>query len=139
MNQALTKMLIYIFCYIVMRYWLNTIIAPDFFYLFQTGRVDFLANRVIGHSGPVLDIKWNPFNDNIVASCSEDCTVSLFVQPRTPFQPTNFPHSNPLHFHVLVMKQQQKKRNTKLQNQNLKPKIKSKYIKSRKEQVLAGQ
>lgn len=43
--------------------------------LLQTGRLDFNASRVTGHSGPVLDIKWNPFNDNIIASCSDDCTV----------------------------------------------------------------
>ncbi|KAJ9598005.1 hypothetical protein L9F63_026889, partial [Diploptera punctata] len=39
-----------------------------------TGRLDFNASRVTGHRGPVLDIKWNPFNDNIIASCSDDCT-----------------------------------------------------------------
>lgn len=25
-----------------------------------------------GHTGPVLDTKWNPFNDNVVASAGED-------------------------------------------------------------------
>lgn len=44
---------------------------------FQTGRLDFNASRVTGHKGPVLDIKWNPFNDNIIASCSDDCTVTI--------------------------------------------------------------
>ncbi len=29
-----------------------------------------------GHSGAVLDIKWNPFSDDIIASCSDDTTVS---------------------------------------------------------------
>ena len=37
--------------------------------------------QVCGHSRPVLDIKWNPFNDNIVASGSEDCTVKLWYIP----------------------------------------------------------
>lgn len=44
----------------------------------QTGRLNFnLLNvsKVTGHRGPVLDVKWNPFNDNVIASCSEDCTV----------------------------------------------------------------
>ncbi|XP_033225716.1 coronin-2A-like [Belonocnema kinseyi] len=41
----------------------------------NTGRLDFNASRVTGHTGPVLDIKWNPFNDNVIASCSDDCTV----------------------------------------------------------------
>jgi coronin-2 len=44
----------------------------------QTGRLDFNASRVTGHTGPVLDIKWNPFNDNVIASCSDDCTVNTF-------------------------------------------------------------
>jgi WD40 repeat protein len=47
------------------------------FFLLQTGRLDFNASRVTGHRGPVLDVKWNPFNDNIIASCSDDCTVSI--------------------------------------------------------------
>ena len=34
-----------------------------------------------GHAGPVLDIKWNPFNDNIIASASEDCLVKLWYIP----------------------------------------------------------
>ncbi|KAJ8962012.1 hypothetical protein NQ314_005794, partial [Rhamnusium bicolor] len=46
-----------------------------------TGRLDFNANRVTGHSGPILDIKWNPFNDNVIASCSDDCTIKLWHIP----------------------------------------------------------
>ena len=37
--------------------------------------------QVSGHSRQVLDIKWNPFNDNIIASASEDCTVKLWYIP----------------------------------------------------------
>ena len=40
-----------------------------------------LLLQVSGHSRPVLDIKWNPFNDNIIASASEDCTVKLWYIP----------------------------------------------------------
>ncbi|KAL1512493.1 hypothetical protein ABEB36_002077 [Hypothenemus hampei] len=47
----------------------------------RTGRLDFNASRVTGHSGPILDIKWNPFNDNVIASCSDDCTVKLWHIP----------------------------------------------------------
>eukprot|EP00088_Acartia_fossae_P016442 TRINITY_DN1919_c0_g1_i2.p1 TRINITY_DN1919_c0_g1~~TRINITY_DN1919_c0_g1_i2.p1 ORF type:complete len:628 (+),score=126.99 TRINITY_DN1919_c0_g1_i2:93-1976(+) len=39
--------------------------------------------RVVGHTAQVLDIKWNPFNDNIIASASEDCTVKLWYIPET--------------------------------------------------------
>ncbi|XP_008198815.1 coronin-2B isoform X2 [Tribolium castaneum] len=47
----------------------------------STGRLDFNASRVTGHTGPVLDIKWNPFNDNVIASCSDDCTIKLWHIP----------------------------------------------------------
>jgi coronin-1B/1C/6 len=36
---------------------------------------------VAGHKGAVLDIKWCPFNDNIIASCSEDCTIKIWNIP----------------------------------------------------------
>lgn len=44
---------------------------------FQTGKLDPHYPKVCGHKGSVLDIKWNPFNDFVIASCSEDATVSL--------------------------------------------------------------
>ncbi|XP_044009355.1 coronin-2B-like isoform X3 [Aphidius gifuensis] len=47
----------------------------------HTGRLDFNAHRVTGHKGPVLDIKFNPFNDNVIASCSDDCTIKLWHIP----------------------------------------------------------
>ncbi|KAM9770240.1 coronin-2A isoform 2-T2 [Menidia menidia] len=37
--------------------------------------------RVSGHKGNVLDIKWNPFNDFCIASCSEDTTVKVWEIP----------------------------------------------------------
>lgn len=42
----------------------------------QTGKLDPHHPKVCGHRGNVLDIKWNPFNDFEIASCSEDATVS---------------------------------------------------------------
>lgn len=36
---------------------------------------------VSGHSGEVLDIEFNPFNDNIVASVSEDCYAKIWSIP----------------------------------------------------------
>ena len=40
-----------------------------------------LTLKVNGHSRPVSDIKWNPFNDNIIASGSEDFTIKLWYIP----------------------------------------------------------
>jgi len=36
---------------------------------------------VAGHKAPVLDIDFNPFNDNIIASASEDCLVKVWSLP----------------------------------------------------------
>ena len=33
------------------------------------------TGKVCGHRGRVTDIKWNPFNDNVIASGSDDSTV----------------------------------------------------------------
>jgi len=44
--------------------------------LFQSGRLDSHYPKVCGHQGNVLDIKWNPFFENVIASCSEDTSVS---------------------------------------------------------------
>uniref|UniRef100_A0AAR2KFR7 Coronin n=1 Tax=Pygocentrus nattereri TaxID=42514 RepID=A0AAR2KFR7_PYGNA len=49
--------------------------------IYKTGRVDPHHPKVCGHQGSVLDIKWNPFRDNIIASCSEDCTVRIWEIP----------------------------------------------------------
>ena len=38
--------------------------------------MDINCAKVVGHRGPVLDIKWNPFNDHVIASASDDATVS---------------------------------------------------------------
>ncbi|NWY91459.1 COR2A protein, partial [Loxia curvirostra] len=47
----------------------------------QTGKLDPHYPRVCGHKGNVLDIKWNPFNDFVIASCSEDTTVKIWDIP----------------------------------------------------------
>ena len=44
----------------------------------HTGRIDMNTPKVSGHRGPVLDLKWNPFNDNEIASCSEDTTIKVW-------------------------------------------------------------
>ncbi|NXS07532.1 COR2A protein, partial [Neodrepanis coruscans] len=47
----------------------------------QTGKLDPRYPKVCGHKGNVLDIKWNPFNDFVIASCSEDTTVKIWDIP----------------------------------------------------------
>ncbi|XP_065187614.1 coronin-2B-like [Sycon ciliatum] len=47
----------------------------------QTGRTDVNAPRVTGHKGPVMDVAWNPFNENMIASCADDCMVKCWIIP----------------------------------------------------------
>ncbi|CAL8381357.1 unnamed protein product [Arctogadus glacialis] len=47
----------------------------------QYGRIDPRHPKVCGHQGNVLDIKWNPFFENIIASCSEDTSVRIWEIP----------------------------------------------------------
>ena len=49
--------------------------------LSRTGRVEHNVWKVTGHEGPVLDLRWNPFNDNLLASASEDCRVRTWHIP----------------------------------------------------------
>ncbi|KFP12977.1 Coronin-2A [Egretta garzetta] len=48
----------------------------------QTGKLDPHYPKICGHKGNVLDIKWNPFNDFVIASCSEDATVKVWDIPK---------------------------------------------------------
>jgi len=45
------------------------------------GKVDPKYPIVSGHKGPVLDLDFNPFNDNLIASVSEDCTGKIWGIP----------------------------------------------------------
>lgn len=45
------------------------------------GKVDPKLPLITGHKNPVLDIDFNPFNDNLIASASEDCTVKIWGIP----------------------------------------------------------
>jgi len=49
--------------------------------LSASGRIDYNVWKVTGHAGPVLDVKWNPFNDNIIASGSEDSMIRVWLIP----------------------------------------------------------
>nr|XP_058926995.1 coronin-2A isoform X4 [Kogia breviceps] len=50
--------------------------------LHQTGKLDPHYPKVCGHRGNVLDVKWNPFNDFEIASCSEDATIKIWDIPK---------------------------------------------------------
>jgi len=43
-----------------------------------TGKVGTSAPAFTGHSGGVLDVAFNPFNDNIIASGAEDATLRIW-------------------------------------------------------------
>ncbi|XP_014672221.1 PREDICTED: coronin-6-like [Priapulus caudatus] len=47
----------------------------------QVGRIERDYPLISGHKGAVLDIAWCPFNDNVIASSSEDCTVKVWQIP----------------------------------------------------------
>jgi len=47
----------------------------------MSGKVDPKLPLVAGHKGAVLDIDFNPFNDNLIASVSEDCTGKIWGIP----------------------------------------------------------
>jgi len=46
----------------------------------MTGKLSELP-LVAGHKAAVLDVDWNPFNDNLIASCSEDCYTHIWGIP----------------------------------------------------------
>uniref|UniRef100_A0A8C0HM38 Coronin n=1 Tax=Buteo japonicus TaxID=224669 RepID=A0A8C0HM38_9AVES len=48
----------------------------------QTGKLDPHYPKICGHKGNVLDVKWNPFNDFVIASCSEDASVKIWDIPK---------------------------------------------------------
>jgi len=47
----------------------------------KTGRIDASQAKVTGHKNRVLDIQWNPFDENLIASASEDCTIKVWKIP----------------------------------------------------------
>ena len=46
--------------------------------LHRTGKLDPDYLKVCGHRGNVLDVRWNPFNDFEITSCSEDATTKIW-------------------------------------------------------------
>jgi len=47
----------------------------------QSGKVNPNLPLIAGHKGAVLDIDFNPFNDNLIASVSDDCTGKIWQIP----------------------------------------------------------
>jgi len=47
----------------------------------NSGKADAKTPLFNGHKNPVLDIDFNPFNDNLIASASEDCYVKIWGIP----------------------------------------------------------
>jgi coronin-1B/1C/6 len=45
------------------------------------GKIDPKLPLITGHKGAVLDIDFHPFNDNLIASVSEDCTGKIWSIP----------------------------------------------------------
>ncbi|KAG8455018.1 hypothetical protein GDO86_001292 [Hymenochirus boettgeri] len=48
----------------------------------QSGKLDPHHPKISGHRGNVLDIKWNPFDDYVIASGSEDASVKIWDIPK---------------------------------------------------------
>lgn len=44
----------------------------------KTGRLDVNLPKVSGHKEYVLDMQWNPFNDNMLATSSEDGSIRIW-------------------------------------------------------------
>lgn len=54
----------------------------------QVGRVPINQPVYDGHSAPVNDLAWSPFNDHIIATCSEDLTIKIWVVPEEGLKET---------------------------------------------------
>lgn len=48
--------------------------------LLQVGRIEKDYPFVDAHRAPCHEVAWSPFNDNVIASCSEDTTCKVSLQ-----------------------------------------------------------
>ncbi|CAD5214810.1 unnamed protein product [Bursaphelenchus okinawaensis] len=48
----------------------------------KIGRIEMDCPFVDAHKAPCLEIKWSPFNDHVIASCSEDTTAKVWLIPK---------------------------------------------------------
>ena len=65
----------------------------------QAGRIDIDHPRITGHRGPVFDLKFNPFNEHEIASCSDDGTVKVWCIPSGGLKVDTFQWKVDLHGH----------------------------------------
>lgn len=55
----------------------------------RPGRFDFGKSQIVcGHKGSVLDMDWNPFDDSMLATSSDDTTIKLWSIP-DDWEPTD--------------------------------------------------
>lgn len=47
----------------------------------KTGRLEVNLPKVSGHREYILDMQWNPYNDNMLATCSEDGSIKIWDIP----------------------------------------------------------
>lgn len=47
----------------------------------KIGRIDKDTPFVDAHRAPCLEVQWSPFNDHVIASCSEDTTAKVWLIP----------------------------------------------------------
>jgi coronin-1B/1C/6 len=59
----------------------NKLFFLSFLCNFQVGRIDKETPFVDAHRAPCLEVHWSPFNDHVIASCSEDTTAKVWLIP----------------------------------------------------------
>lgn len=47
----------------------------------KKGRLDVDTPKISAHREYILDLQWNPFNDNMIATCSEDGSIRVWEIP----------------------------------------------------------
>ena len=68
--------------------------------LTKPGRVEADHPTVNGHTGACLNFDWNPHNDNVLATSSEDCTVKIWNVPDGGFTANHNEPNASLHGHM---------------------------------------
>eukprot|EP00605_Chrysophyceae_sp_TOSAG23-4_P001747 GSChrysophyteH1.ASY1.ANO1.1934.1 assembled CDS len=66
----------------------------------KPGRIEADVPTVNGHTGACLNFDWNPFNDNVLATASEDTTVKIWTIPDGGFTANHHEFDKDLHGHL---------------------------------------